>query len=1062
MHNLYALEDEDELAVRAATFDELLGNEFESLPGEKDTTDLTAKRLAAWCRSCASGDWGQFSRRLALDGLQIEEVLKRFGAARRKPGIEAARWIHDWRWIRQALERQVDEPRQATDEREPYAFEHLFRGVVAAGEQLAWQGLNLRLKISETARRDLRRLLLKDLISLCAPALYDSFRQIRQSPADECPSTSSSSTASIYDRFIAEMRSAAWLKYKPVLIRLIAVITRQWIDAVQKFLLRLDHDIEVIESEIVRSPGLVMLKIEASGSDRHNDGQSVLFVTFSNGSKVVYKPKNSDVDVAWNQLLDRLNGSIGVPIDLKAARTLSIAGEYGWTEFVEHAGCSDQEGFRRFFRRAGALLALLHRFAASDMHQENIIASGEYPIPIDLETLFHVDWAETGGHGEDAIKTARKVLANSVMSTGLLPSYGRSAFNQVFAMGGMTSGWNTTNELAWSDINSDAMRPIRKKVRSGPLSPNLPHIAGEYAKLVDFRDDFISGFEAYARFLLSLSEERKASLLSGFQDVTVRQVVRSTRFYYMLQQRLKNHKSMDDGVLWSVQADFIARLADDRDVLWPVQKQERAALLNLNIPHFVSHSAADEIRDATGFTLRTRRESGFRRAEMRNRHYDAKEINWQLDVIRENIFQKPRIQTSGADVPSHFRLDAAKLRECALAQADKIAEEIARLAIRVDGTAAWIGRDWLEEAEAFQLGCLGLDLYNGLSGVALFLAAHAKLRQSRASRELAYAAIKQGRAEVHRSGAAKLARTMGIGGATGLSSVVYAFTTIASLLSDRDLLQDAITAAGLMGAESIRADKRLDVISGSAGAILSLLRLYRETKVQDVLERAVRCGEHLLSQRRSGGPQGRSWVGQGINREPLTGISHGAAGFAYALGALFRFTQREEFEKAALECLEFENANYDPARKNWADLRTEGEPQWPMRWCHGAPGIGLARSAMLKIGFRDSVRLQEDIVRSVECERQAGPSSLDTLCCGNLGRIEHLREAANVLGQGEFRTLADDLFSAVLVAAEARGDYRWDGGDRRFNLGLFRGLAGMGYVCLRQIDAGLPNVLIWE
>ena len=385
MHNLYALEDEDELAVRAATFDELLGNEFESLPGEKDTTDLTAKRLAAWCRSCASGDWGQFSRRLALDGLQIEEVLKRFGAARRKPGIEAARWIHDWRWIRQALERQVDEPRQATDEREPYAFEHLFRGVVAAGEQLAWQGLNLRLKISETARRDLRRLLLKDLISLCAPALYDSFRQIRQSPADECPSTSSSCTASIYDRFIAEMRSAAWLKYKPVLIRLIAVITRQWIDAVQKFLLRLDHDIEVIESEIVRSPGLVMLKIEASGSDRHNDGQSVLFVTFSNGSKVVYKPKNSDVDVAWNQLLDRLNGSIGVPNRSKSSAH-TVYRRRIWVDGIRRTRWLQRSrGLPPLFPTAGALSALLHRFAASDMHQENIIASGEYPIPIDLE-----------------------------------------------------------------------------------------------------------------------------------------------------------------------------------------------------------------------------------------------------------------------------------------------------------------------------------------------------------------------------------------------------------------------------------------------------------------------------------------------------------------------------------------------------------------------------------------------------------------------------------------------------------------------------------------------------
>jgi len=46
--------------------------------------------------------------------------------------------------------------------------------------------------------------------------------------------------------------------------------------------------------------------------------------------------------------------------------------------------------------------------------------------------------------------------------------------------------------------------------------------------------------------------------------------------------------------------------------------------------------------------------------------------------------------------------------------------------------------------------------------------------------------------------------------------------------------------------------------------------------------------------------------------------------------------------------------------------------------------------------------------------------------------------------------------------AAATGDYRWNGGKRQFNPGLFRGLAGVGYTLLRQADASLPNVLIWE
>ncbi len=48
---------------------------------------------------------------------------------------------------------------------------------------------------------------------------------------------------------------------------------------------------------------------------------------------------------------------------------------------------------------------------------------------------------------------------------------------------------------------------------------------------------------------------------------------------------------MDDGAVWSAQADFVARLADwevDSDPMWPLLREERRALVDLNVPHFTT------------------------------------------------------------------------------------------------------------------------------------------------------------------------------------------------------------------------------------------------------------------------------------------------------------------------------------------------------------------------------------------------------------------------------------------------------------------------------------------
>ncbi len=1066
----------ERLIVRAATIDELLSADFEPLPGQKGDADLATRRLAAWCRSCASGDWSLFERRLIRDGLTIGQALTRFASIRRRPLAAAPAWIADAIWIEAALQSAGEGAREiaAHDPGEPCAFEHLLAPVVAEADARLCSNIQARVlgNLTESAHGCLRRSLLHELSALMAPALYERFDQARKAAASADTAAPQQVAATTrYDQFVAEMKGGGFRRLfedKPVLLRLTAILTRQWIETAREFVLRLDVDLAAIRRDILLTDAAARVAtIEGDLSDPHNGGRSVRIVSFEDGTRVLYKPKDLRLDVAWRDLIERLNQD-DAPMELRAVRAIARDG-YGWTEFINHTGCADAEGCRRFFRRAGAWLALLHCFAATDMHQENMIAAGDHPVPIDLETILQPTAEEHKSEDPEgeAFDAAIEMLANSVMTVGLLPAFARSPENKVFAVGGMTADWNSKTRLRWNQINSDEMRPAKAKETS-ETNPNLPHVEGRYAKFSDHVGDFVHGFEQYASFLLGRNTEAKGTgLLDGFAGVPVRKVIRATRFYYMLLQRLKNHQSMTDGVLWSAQADFVARLADwerDADPIWPLQRAERSALLTLNVPYFMSPSDGTDIRDAQGVSVPTGATSGLDRARARIAGLDAREIGWQIEVIRHNTssLAKPGISPT-LPVPDEIRPDrtGAPAAEIFAAEADRIAEEIGRQAIRRGPGAAWIGLDWLGDAEVFQLVCLGPELYNGVSGITLFLAAHAQVTGSASSRELARAGLARLRKALRGRNAPRMARALGIGGAAGLGSIVYALTVTSKSLRDDALLADAQVAAALFSDDLIAADKRLDVIGGSAGAILGLLRLHRDTGSVDVLARALKCGEHLIAQSRLGPEGRRSWVGQGFGPHPLNGMSHGAAGFAYALASLAAATGREDFAAAAAECIAFEDSSYDAERHNWPDLRWDA-PAWPCQWCHGAPGIGLARLATARRGGIDAHLLRDDARNAVEGVEQSWRGLVDTLCCGSLGSIEFFSAAGDGLARSDLRDLASQRLAAVVQAAAARGDYRWNSGKGRFNLGLFRGLAGVGYTALRRLDRSLPNVLIWE
>ena len=558
------------LVLRAATIDELLSDGVEALRGQRGDAYSAARRLASWCEASSNGDWSLFAQRLERDQLSIDKVLERFGTVRRKSHLRLPAWTADAIWIEKAI--QNSRPSEygggnlrATGQ---HPFEHLFIPCVEAANGLLWSGIDVAISrsIGETARAAMYNSLLEQLCTLAAPALYECFQYALKRSYDVSESLVLRRKDAQYDRFISTMKKGGLrqlFRERPILLRLIATVIRQWIELSYEMIIRLAADYEDIRRDILtaRNPHYVV-DIKHGLSDLHNNGRSVKILSFDDGSQVVYKPKELRLDAAWYEVVNDLNRR-NPPIDLRAVKTLARKG-YGWTECISHEPCQDKLSCGRFFRRAGALLALLHCFVGTDIHRENVMAAGEHPVALDLEMILQpaADELKQGNIESEAFDAAMQIITDSVTMVGLLRAYGRW-FDTDSHFVGNDGSEVFENKVVWESVNTDKMRLISKAI--AVQVTHLPVIGGKQANLIDYLDTFVEGFASYASFLVE--QRHTIDIFRNCRDLRVRKVIRPTRLYHMLLERLTNHHNMKDGVEWSAQIDFIARFADWGDFI---------------------------------------------------------------------------------------------------------------------------------------------------------------------------------------------------------------------------------------------------------------------------------------------------------------------------------------------------------------------------------------------------------------------------------------------------------------------------------------------------------------
>ncbi len=152
-----------------------------------------------------------------------------------------------------------------------------------------------------------------------------------------------------------------------------------------------------------------------------------------------------------------------------------------------------------------------------------------------------------------------------------------------------------------------------------------------------------------------------------------------------------------------------------------------------------------------------------------------------------------------------------------------------------------------------------------------------------------------------------------------------------------------------------------------------------------------------------------------MGRLPLTGFSHGTAGIAWALARLARRQRRGAVPRrgARRPALRAELV-LAPEHDNWPDLRESRETgegrAFLHAWCHGAPGIGLGRIGTLP--YLDDPEMLDEIRAAVRSTLAEGFGFNHSLCHGDLGNLELVREAGRVLGDAELAAEAGRLASS--------------------------------------------------
>lgn len=838
----------------------------------------------------------------------------------------------------------------------------------------------------------------------------------------------------------------------PELAELLAKAKRNWLDSSSELLNRVrDHRADI--ARLLRLPAERMGRLtglQFGVSDPHNHGRTVAILEFG-GHQVVYKPRPLHAELAWNAILGRVGQAIeGQAPYLPAIVTFA---DYGFMEFVDHRDCEDEAAVERCYRRYGILTAVAHAVGACDLHHENVLVTGEYPIVIDCEPMFRARLATSASGGsrlkiEQNLNLADLDVRESVLELGLLPTVmqvplapergGEAEATQEVEIGALCAYAATPlTEVMPCALGSDNlhMRPYRV---GAARFPNLPRLRGEPRHPRPYVEAIVSGFRAAHDYLSRTKAEFTATggVLDEFSICRIRMLARPTMDYMNILSR-----SLSPEVLRASGArrNLITKDLQDvgryrMDTVADLVPEEIESIVNGDIPFFAMQSNGTSCQGASLFT------SPIESAKARLNGMDEFDQVMQVAQIREQLLRRDEQLARGRPTSP----ERAAIRKHAF----DIVEGLVSAAIDFEGAPCWV---YASYAAGFSATMAHMDreaLYEGAAGTALVVAEAARLAGRSDWAELAIRVFDP----VLQHGRSKSALRGG-GLARGLGGLVYALVRIARASGRASLLHAAVRLVEEHGARLTEAGELDEMLYGRAGFLLSLLALYRDVPDKKVLAAADHAAAVLLNRVQLSEEQA-FWPAAGSKQMPHP--SHGASGIAMALARWAALRGDERAAEIAVKALRHDDGFWVDAENGWADGRFL-DVSMPERtnwsWCNGRSGAVLARLAVteaLQVPFW-----------SEKVERALGAGNTDVLtdvspglCCGTAGAVDSLLA---VCARHKHEKLQTHVARAVeLMATKSPSSHYM-----MLSGSLFSGTAGLAFALLRAAAPEDVESVLW-
>jgi type 2 lantibiotic biosynthesis protein LanM len=883
------------LARAAPPKERASGAFFAALPG--DDQENIARRAAAWVEAAAGGDLAHFQRILAAGkGSWSDFLLGLRDVVVRDPAR-----LPDWG---AAIVEFVEcQPRSAAKAAGDTPLHAVYRGYKLAGYRLLRPILDASsVAVSPEATEQMASQLAQRIANATARALdfelrihtmIGSWLGLDAAPApvdldlDLAPDLAPDLDPDL------DLDLEGWLvrlEQLPGLAYVIGVTCARFREVISELLNRLEADWHLLRNELWAGDDPAMLcGYSGDAGDPHDGGRSVAILQFEGGWRVVYKTKDLRVAAALMDLTRLLNRSL--PVDL-AVRTILCRGAYAWEEHVEAGPCQDASQVERYYTRMGMILRFLQLVEGRDFWLDNVLACGEYPVLVDLETVL-----QPRRRAPDSLSPAEQeiwqTLADSVVPTAAVAALVR--------IGGGAPAEDFGALTAWRDLVTPSRHALDALRAAGPTlaadegehivlsaPPHAPFLDGVAAPSPDHLAPLLSGYRAMNTCL----RQSRAALtaaggpLDALASVPVRYIHRDTWSCYAIIQASLSPEALAGGVAREIVLARVLRDARDEAALEDtvlVLQSEIDAFRGLDVPLFFSVPSRRSAWIQGGHELSGYFEgTAFERllARVADPSFDVSE---QQDIVLsclETGYHGSR--DPALPPPPTFSFSySSEVRW--LEQATSIGDLIMSFARGPEEELSWLGLVYDPADDLLSLGPLRPDLLTGTGGLAVLFADLFALTGQARFRTAALGALGGCRRAVAETLDLVNRGTMdGLGpfpcGAfVGAGAQIYALRRCAVALEQEALGRLAASAASALPVAALRRIGAPDVISGLPGLLLAITApAAGGYSPPTSVIRALR--EEVIERRSAGAPRTRSLYPRTTRfLQGIPGASEGAA-----------------------------------------------------------------------------------------------------------------------------------------------------------------------------------------